>query len=189
MKRIVMAVATLTLLAAVSARAQTGLFVGAQVTGASLNYKDAAQNLDFGSGYGLHAGLMLGSSLGVLVNYDKNTLGASGGDTELAQWDLLGRLRFIGVGPLRTYLTAGVTGRSTDAQVYNGLTGDFSFSGTNPTAGLTGQIMVGSKLAVDGGVLWTFGKFNDTQGYSASKVEATGSRVSVGLSYYLFGGN
>ena len=47
----------------------------------------------------------------------------------------------------------------------------------------------GWKLAVDGGVLWTFGKFNDTPGYNASRVEATGSRVSVGLSYYLFGGN
>ncbi|MHB0964353.1 MAG: outer membrane protein [Gemmatimonadaceae bacterium] len=189
MKRIVLAVATLMLLAAVPARAQTGLFVGAQVTGASLNYKDAAQNLDFGSGYGVHAGLMLGSSLGVLVNYDKNTLGSSTGDTDLGQWDLLGRLRFIGVGPLRTYLTAGITGRTAASKVYNGTTGDFDFSGTNPTAGLTGQFMLGSKLAVDGGVLWTFGKFNDTQGYSASKVEATGSRVSVGLSYYLFGGN
>ena len=81
MKRIVMAVATLTLLAAVPAQAQTGLFVGAQITGASLSYKDAAQDLDFGSGYGVHAGLMLGSSLGVLVNYDKNTLGSPlGGD-------------------------------------------------------------------------------------------------------------
>ena len=74
------------------------VFVGAQVTGASLSYKDAAQDLDFGSGFGVHAGLMLGSSLGLLVNYDKNTLGSSTGDTELAQWDLLGRLRFIGVG-------------------------------------------------------------------------------------------
>ncbi len=189
MKRIVLAVATPMLLAAVPAQAQTGLFVGAQVTGASLNYKDAAQNLDFGSGYGMHAGLMLGSSLGVLVNYDKNTLGSSTGDTDLGQWDLLGRLRFIGVGPLRTYLTAGITGRTAASKVYNGTAGDFDFSGTNPTAGLTGQFTLGSKLAVDGGVLWTFGKFNDTQGYSASKVEATGSRVSVGLSYYLFGGN
>ncbi len=189
MKRNVMAMAALLLLTAVPAQAQTGLFVGAQITGASLSYKDAAQDLDFGSGFGVHAGLMLGSSLGLLVNYDKNMLGSSSGDTELGQWDLLGRLRFVGVGPLRTYLTAGITGRSAASDVYNGTTGDFDFSGTNPTAGLTAQFMVGSKLAVDGGVLWTFGKFNDTPGYSASKVEATGSRVSVGLSYYLFGGN
>lgn len=188
MKRMVMAVVTLALLAAAPAHAQTGLFVGAQVTGASLSYKDAAQDLDFGSGYGVHAGLMLGSSLGVLVNYDRTTLGSSLGDTELGQWDLLGRFRFIGVGPLRTYLTAGITGRSTESRIYDGNTGDWDFSGTNPTAGLTGQFMVGSRLAVDGGVLWTFGKFNDTPGYSASRVEATGSRVSVGVSYYLFGG-
>jgi hypothetical protein len=189
MKRIIMAVTALTLFSAASAQAQTGLFVGAQVTGASLSYKDAAQELDFGSGYGVHAGVMLGSSFGVLVNYDKNTLGSAVGDTELGQWDLLGRFRFIGVGPLKTYLTGGITGRSTESKIYDGATGDFDFSGTNPTAGLTAQFMVGSKLAVDGGVLWTFGRFNDTAGYSTSRVEATGSRVSVGVSYYLFGGN
>ncbi len=176
------------LLAAAPARAQSGLYVGAQVTGASLNYKDAAQNLDFGSGYGVHAGLALGSSLGVLVNYDKNTLGSSGGDTDLGQWDVLGQLRFVGVGPLKTYLTAGITGRKAASSIYNGTTGNFDFSGTNPTAGLTAQFMVLPKLAVDGALLWTFGKFNDTGGYSASRVEATGSRVSVGASYYLFGG-
>ena len=167
---------------------QTGLFLGAQVTGASLNYKDAVETLDFGSGYGVHAGLMLGSSFGVLVNYDKNTLGSPAGDTDLGQWDVLGRLRAVGIGPLRTYLTAGITGRSAESKIYDGTSGRFDFSGTNPTAGLTAQLMVTSKLAVDGGLLWTFGRFNDTGGYSASRVEATGSRVSVGASYYLFGG-
>jgi len=188
MNRMMVVVGTmLALLVAAPGRAQTGLFIGAQATGASLKYKDAAQNLDFGSGFGVHAGLMLGSSFGVLVNYDKNTLGASGGDTDLGQWDLLGRMSFIGVGPAKTYLTAGLTGRTTTSKFYNGSTGNFDFSGMNPTAGLTGQLMLGSKLALDGGVLWTFGKFNDTNGYTTSRVEATGARVSVGVSYYLFG--
>lgn len=187
MKRMI-AVAVLALMVAAPMRAQTGLFVGAQVTGASLTYKDAAQNLDFGSGYGVHAGLTLGSSLGVLVNYDKNTLGSSGGDTDLGQWDLLGRLSFFGIGPAKTYLTAGLTGRTTTSRFYNGSTGTFDFSGMNPTAGLTGQLLLTSKLALDGGVLWTFGKFNDTHGYSTSRVDATGSRVSVGVSYYVLGG-
>lgn len=188
MKRIAVLTAAVLVLGASIAQAQSGLFAGIQWTGASLTYKDAAQNLDFGSGFGLHAGFNFGSSLGVLVNYDKNTLGSSGGNTDLGQWDLLGRLRFIPVGPLKTYLTAGITGRSTTSKIYNGTTGTFDFSGTNPTAGLTAQMMVTSSLAVDGGVLWTFGKFNDTQGYTAQKVEATGSRVSVGVSYFLFGG-
>jgi len=181
-------VAASLLVAVVPARAQTGLFVGVQATGASLTYKDAAQNLDFGSGYGVHAGLMLGSSFGVLVNYDKNTLGSSGGDTDLGQWDLLGRMSFIGIGPARTFLTGGLTGRTTTSRFYNGSTGNFDFSGMNPTAGITGQLMLTSKLAVDGGVLWTFGRFNDTHGYNTNRVDATGSRVSVGVSYYLFGG-
>lgn len=188
MKKITTVAVVLVLLAAPTARAQSGLFAGVQWTGASLTYKNAAENLDFGSGFGVHAGLNFGSSLGVLVNYDKNTLGSSSGDTDLGQWDLLGRLRLVGIGPLKTYLTGGITGRSATSKIYNGHTGSFDFSGTNPTAGLTAQMMVTSALAVDGGVLWTFGKFNDTQGYSSSRVEATGSRVSVGVSYFLFGG-
>jgi hypothetical protein len=188
MKRLQFALLAVALVTAVPARAQTGLFVGAQVTGASLSYKDAAQKLDFGSGYGVHAGLTLGSSLGVLVNYDKNTLGGSTGDTDLGQWDLLGRLSFIGLGPVKTYLTGGITGRVAKSPTFNGGSAGYDFSGTNPTAGLTAQLFITSKLAVDGSALWTFGKFNDTNGYSASKVEATGSRVSVGASWYLFGG-
>ena len=188
MKRMMAVVAVMLVIGSVAAQAQSGFYAGVQWTGASLSYKDAAQNLDFGSGFGVHAGLDFGSSFGVLVNYDKNTLGSSGGDTDLGQWDLLGRLRFIPVGPLKTYLTAGITGRSATSKIYNGSTGSFDFSGTNPTAGLTAQMMVTSTLAVDGGVLWTFGKFNDTQGISNSRVEATGSRVSVGVSYFLFGG-
>jgi hypothetical protein len=188
MKKFAIAFATAAFVAAMPAQAQSGLFVGVHVTGASLTYKGAAENLDFSTGTGVHAGLMLGHSLGVLVNYDKNTLGSSGGNTDLGQWDILGRLSFIGLGPLRTYLTAGVTGRKATSGFYNGTTGSFDFSGTNPTAGLSAQAMITSKMAVDGSVLWTFGKFNDTHGYSSSRVEATGSRVSVGASYYLFGG-
>lgn len=188
MKKLNCILAAATLMMAMPVRAQSGLFVGVQVTGASLTYKDAAQNLDFSTGVGVHAGLMLGSSLGVLVNYDKNTLGASSGDTDLGQWDLLGRLSFIPLGPIRTYLTAGMTGRSATSQFFDGHTGKFDFTGMNPTGGLTAQIMLTKKLAVDGSVLWTFGKFSDTHGYDTSRVEATGSRVSVGASYYLLGG-
>ena len=188
MTRHAFVVAMLVAIAVPPAQAQTGLFVGAHLTGASLTYKDAAQNLDPGSGLGAQAGLTLGNSLGVLVNYDKLTLGSSTGDTELEQWDLLGRLQMVGIGPVQAYLTAGVTGRTSISRFFDGSAGDFDFRGVNPTAGLTGQIMLTSKLAVDGGVMWTFGRFNDTQGYNASRVEATGSRVFVGASYYLFGG-
>jgi len=188
MKRTVLAVAAVLLAFAAPAQAQTGLFVGAQVTGASLSYKDAAQKLDFGQGYGVHAGLTLGSTFGVLVNYDKNTLGSSAGDTDLGQLDLLGRLGFIGIGPVKTYLEGGITGRVAKSPTFNGTAGSYDFSGTNPTAGIGGSVFVGHKLSVDGSVLWTFGKFGDTGGYSTSRVEATGSRVSVGASWYILGG-
>lgn len=189
MRNFIGALAGLLVIGATPAAAQTGLFIGAQVTGASLDYKDAAQKLDFSTGVGVHAGVMFGGMLGVLVNYDKNTLGSSGGGTELGQWDALGQLRLIGLGRFRTFLTGGITSRSAASEIYDGKTGRFDFSGTNPTAGVTAQVMLLSKLAVDGGVLWTFGRFNDTKGYTASRVEATGARVSVGASLYLLGGN
>jgi len=188
MKHTSLAVAVALMTMAMPLQAQTGLYVGAQVTGASLSYKDAAQKLDFGSGFGVHAGLTFGSSLGVLVNYDKNTLGSSGGDTDLGQWDLLARFGFMGIGPVKTYLMGGITGRAVSAPSYGGGVGNYKFSGTNPTAGAAAQLFVTNKLALDGSVLWTFGKFGDTGGYSASRVEATGSRVSVGVSWYLLGG-
>ena len=110
----------------------------------------------------------------------KNTLGSSGGDTDLGQWDLLGRLGFVGIGPVKTYLTGGITGRVASSPTFDGGVGDYEFSGTNPTAGVAAQVFVTNKLAIDGSALWTFGKFGDTGGYSTSRVEATGSRVSVG---------
>ncbi len=188
MQRSFMAAVAVLMTLAVPAWAQTGFFVGAQVTGASLTYKDAAQSLDFGQGFGVHAGLTLGSTFGVLVNYDKTTLGSSIGDTDLGQLDLLGRLGFIGIGPVKTYLQGGITGRVATSSSYNGIGGKYDFSGTNPTAGVAASAFVTPKLSVDGSVLWTFGKFGDTGGYSASRVEATGSRVSVGASWYVLGG-
>lgn len=190
MKRTAIALIAALTVSALPLHAQTGLYVGAQVTGASLNYKDAADKLDFGSGFGIHAGLTLGSSLGVLVNYDKNTLGSSGGDTDLGQWDVLARLGLAGLGPVQTYLTGGITGRAAKSDTYSGTTGNFKFSGMNPTAGAAAQVFVSSKLAIDGSVLWTFGKFSDTSNGSLNpgRVSATGSRVSLGVSWYLLGG-
>ena len=48
MKRASIALAVVLATAAVPLQAQTGFYVGAQVTGASLSYKDAAEKLDFG---------------------------------------------------------------------------------------------------------------------------------------------
>jgi hypothetical protein len=188
MKSAFMMVAVALMALAAPARAQSGFFVGAQITGASLDYKDAAQKLDFGQGFGVHAGLSIGSSLGVLVNYDKNTLGQPGGHTDLGQYDLLGRLNFIGIGPVKTYILGGITGRVAKSPNYNGIAGNYDFSGKNPTAGVSASVFPFKSLSVNGTMLWTFGKFNDTGGYSTSRVEATGSRVSVGVSWYVLGG-
>jgi hypothetical protein len=189
MKTTTAVVAALAMLLAAPARAQIGLFVGAHVTATTLIYKDEG-TWDFGPlGSGVHAGLMLGRSIGFFVSSDKNsTSGTLVGDRDLRQWDFLGRLSLIGHGRSRIYLTGGVSGRRSTATLFNGVRGNFDFSGMSPTAGLAAQLLLTSRLALDASQLWTFGKFSDTHGYSASRVEATGSRFSVGASYYVFGG-
>ncbi|MFO0074625.1 MAG: hypothetical protein ACK55A_21425, partial [Gemmatimonas sp.] len=68
MLRAALAAAALSTAAAASAEAQSGkgLFVGIQYAGASVNVKDAADDLEFGSGFGVHAGLGLSERWSVL---------------------------------------------------------------------------------------------------------------------------
>jgi len=79
--------------------------------------------MDFGSDFGVLAGITFGSTLGLVANYDKNTLGSLAGDTDLGQWDLLARLDFIGIGPVKTYVTGGMTGRAAKS-LYGGTVWD-----------------------------------------------------------------
>lgn len=106
------------------------------------------------------------------------------------QGDLLGRVGFLGIGPLKAYLTGGLTGRVANSPYYGGSVGDYRFSGVNPTGGAAVQAFITSKLAIDGSVLWTFGRFSEPgiDPHNPERVSATGSRVSVGASWYLLDG-
>lgn len=184
--RAVMAVAgpALLLASAPRAEAQAGIFVGAQFTGASIDLKGAADNVDFGQGFGLHAGVGLGPAWSLVVNYDRNTLARSGaapGSVRLVQWDALGRLSLLGASVVSPFVTAGVTGRSVQ--------GTTDFEGLAPTGGGGLKIHVTPNLALTGTALWTFGnlttKDDVTSGNDAS-FRATGARVQIGASLYLF---
>jgi hypothetical protein len=59
------------------------LYVSEQTTGASFTYGDAAENPGSWSNFGVHTGVAFGSTLGFVVTYDKNTFGASAGDSDL----------------------------------------------------------------------------------------------------------
>jgi len=54
----------------------------------------------------------------------------------------------------------------------------------NPTGGASAQVFVTSKLANDGSVPWTFGRFYEpvNDPHNPGRVSATGSRVSVAAS-------
>ena len=182
MKNAAVTIAALTLLIAAPAHAQKGLFFGAHVTGASLTNGTDSDPVDFGSGTGLHAGLSFGKAFGVLVNHDQTILGAKSNNLDLGQWDVLGRTSFIEVGPATAYLTAGFSKRASNAFDDDGRS--TFFKGTNLTAGLTGQLLATSKIAVDAGFLRTFGSFSDGQGHDAAFID----RMVLGISYYVFGG-
>ncbi len=176
------AVAALTLLIALPARAQKGLFVGAHVTGASLTNREETYPVDFGSGTGLHAGLSFGRTFGLLVNHDRTIVGAKSANLDLGQWDVLGRLFFVDVGPATAYLTGGFSKRASNASDADNR--NSFMRGTNLTGGVTGQLLATSKFAVDAGFLRTLGSFTDGKGHDASHID----RVVLGISYYLLGG-
>lgn len=186
MQRTLAAIAAAMLLVTTPAGAQAGMFFGAHATGASFTNQRERQNggpVEFGSGYGMHAGMWFSRTFGVLVIRDKSIRGVKTEDVDLGQWDFLGRLSYIEAGPARAYLTAGLSKRvSTSADDDD--EGDFLFYGMEPTAGVTGQLAVTSRIAVDAGVLWTLVSHTDDRGQSASHL----NRLAVGVSYYLFGG-
>lgn len=169
-----------------TAQSTKGLFLGIQYAGSSLDAKSAAENLDFGGGFGLHAGIGLNNTVSILANFDRSVLSGRSGTTNVtvSQYDALLRLNlFPGAGsPLRVFATGGATARSANA--------GRDFEEIAPTAGGGVQLFLSSKLAVNGTALWTFGKLtqaaqltNGTEG----QYETTQARIQVGGSLYLFG--
>ncbi|GAB1344809.1 outer membrane beta-barrel protein [Gemmatimonas sp.] len=181
------AIAATLLVAAASAEAQSGkgLFVGIQYAGSSLGVKDAAEDLTFGSGFGVHAGVGVSERWAVLANFDRSVLtGANDTDVELTQYDALLRLNLVGAtSPLKLFATAGATARTANS--------GRDFEEISPTAGGGLQLFLAPKLAVHGTALWTFGKLTRASGLSSNTIDeqfqSTQARVQAGVSLYLFG--
>lgn len=170
---------------AVSAQSTKGLFLGIQYAGASVSAKDAAQKLEFGNGFGVHAGVGLTDGLSLLANFDRSVVtGANSTDVALTQYDALLRLNLIGASsPLKLFLTGGATARTADK--------GRSFENIAPTGGAGAQLFIGPKLAVHGTALWTFGNLTRANQVNGSNLEqqfkTTGTRIQAGASLYLFG--
>lgn len=155
--------------------AQTSLFIGAHAVGASFASPSARTTdapIGFSPGVGAHAELALGNAFGILFILDNTVRRDQAGDTDLGQWDALGRFPSISVGAARTYLTAGLSRNRASTG------GDVS-----PTAGLTGRLPATSRLAIDAGLLWTLGRFKT----SDQKTSQFVGRVFFGASYAVFG--
>lgn len=183
------ALASIALVAGVStveAQSTTGLFLGVQYAGSSLSIKSAAEDLDFGGGFGLHAGLGLSNTWSVLANFDRSALTGSttGTDVVLTQYDALLRMNMISGArsTLRVFLTAGATARTANA--------GRDFEQIAPTAGGGVQLFVIPKIAINGTALWTFGKLTQASQLTSGQngqFASTGVRVQAGASLYLFG--
>lgn len=171
---------------AADAQSTKGIFVGIQYAGSSLNVKSAAENLEFGNGFGVHAGLGISDTWSVLANFDRSVLtgSTSNADVTLTQYDALLRMNVLpGAGsPIRVFLTAGATARSVDA--------GREFEQISPTAGAGAHLFVTPKIAINGTALWTFGKLTQADQLTAGQngqFESTQTRVQAGVSLYLFG--
>lgn len=173
---------------AMTAGAQTtkGVFLGIQYAGSSLDVKSAAENLDFGGGFGLHAGIGFSDTFSVLANFDRSVLtgGSSNTNVTVSQYDALLRVNVLpgGSSPLRVFVTGGATARSANA--------GRDFEEIAPTAGAGAQLFITPKLAVNGTALWTFGKLTQAGQLSNStpgQYESTQTRIQAGVSLYLFG--
>lgn len=164
-----------------------GLMVGLQYAGASVSVKEAAEDLKFGSGFGLHAGFGMSDNVAVLVNFDRNVLTRRGDsdDVTISQYDALLRLYLVpgADSPVRLFATAGATGRAAS--------GSTDFDGVAPTGGAGVHIGLTPNIALTGSALWTFGnltRLRDITGGNTTKesFKSTSTRVQVGASLYLF---
>jgi hypothetical protein len=167
------------------AQSSKGLFVGIQYTGASVSVKDAAQKLEFGNGFGVHAGLGLTDTWSLVANFDRSVLtGSNNTDVELTQYDALLRMNLIGGGsPLKLFVTAGATARTANR--------GRDFEGIAPTGGGGAQLFITPRIAVHGTALWTYGNLTRASQVSGSNLEqqfrSTGTRIQAGAALYLFG--
>lgn len=168
----------------------SGLFGGIQYTGASVDLKEAGNEVDFGGGFGVHAGIGFGQRFALLVNYDKtkqSASGAGGNDVDLAQFDALARIYLFGGKDwiVRPFVTGGITGR---VATEDGA-GSAEFDGTSPTAGGGLSIALIPRIHLTGSALWTFGNLTNKEATVGANNEykSTGTRVQVGASLYLFG--
>ena len=162
-----------------------GLFAGIQYSGTSVSVRSAAQDLEFGNGFGVHAGLGLSDNVSVLVNFDRSVLTGSDNaqDVKLTQYDALLRFNVLpGAGsPVRLFVTAGATGRTANA--------GRDFDGIVPTGGAGVHLYVTPKFALNGTALWTFGNLTRASQLSNRTDEtfrSTATRVQAGVSLYLF---
>jgi len=164
--------------------AAQSLFGGIHYSGAALDLKGASKQVDFGGGYGVHAGLGLGSGLQVVVNYDRNSLTGSGASAsaDIAQFDALARYFLLSSSAIRVFAAGGVTGRTVKL-------GE-SFEGVSATGGGGLMLKALPRLALTGTALWTFGNLTSTgqlQNRTGNEFKSTGVRVQVGASLFLLG--
>jgi hypothetical protein len=175
--------AVLALAVAPKAGAQSGPFVGLQYSGSSVSVKGAADDLKFGSGFGLHAGLAM-TRWAVLANFDRSVLTRNASDVTLTQYDALLRVNLLGSGsPLQLFATGGATGRSASKGT--------DFKSIAPTGGAGVQLFITPHLAVNGTALWTYGNLTRaaqlTPSAPAGTYSSTQTRVNVGISLYPLG--
>ena len=166
----------------------TGFHLGIHLNGSAITVEDEDETESGGGlslelGYGFNRTFTLyAKGTGAAVEY------ADFNDTyELGHFDL--GARFNLGGPQRSvlgYLTGGLTGRAAILDLGE----DLTLSGVGPTLGGGVSVFVNPSLAIEGGLLLTFGDFTEAE-YSGRtesvELGATSARFDVGVSWWAGG--
>lgn len=165
----------------------TGFHVAAYGNGSAIVYEDQS-DAETGSG----AGIALGYGLSQLVTLYAEVTGASvdmlalNASYTLAHVDLGARFNFGGRGSrLRPYAQAALTGVGAGLDI----AGDaFTITGSGLTVGGGVAFFLLRQLALDAGVKWTFGSFDQAEYRGAKQdidVSATSSRFNIGVAWWM----
>lgn len=196
-----LAVAASALLAAAPLAAQAptqasstkGFLLGAHLTGTSLTIDDFGDETANGGGAGIQVGYGFTRRLALVADF---TAGALEDEVAFGNFDL--GLRYAWTGATRRWvpsLEVGIAGRAIgqeDVLLDDGELHEVTFSGAGFTLGAGIQYYTSPRWAIGAGIKWTGGEFDRVQVDNVSvddlNIDATSTRINIGITWYPQGG-
>lgn len=178
---------------AVAQRSNTaGFNLGLSLNGTAAQVEDSDEN-DTGGGLSLHLGYGFSQSFQLFAQASAASIESEGFEDDqfaLAHFDVGGRFSFGNTStPIRPYVQAAFSGRAASFDL--GADGTLDVRGSGLTAGGGLEYFVTPSLAIEGGLSFTFGEFNegrlddgDWVDLEDAAFEMNTTRFDVGVSWH-----